>query len=480
MSRKKLVPLVCLSVLLGCSGGGEGPTDGSGTPTGGGPGSFGSSEDSSTGPTTGGPGEGTNSDTTGETGETGDTGETGTVTGEPTTSGPTTTGTDTGESTDATTGGALSEDEVLMRAAIAGEAEPGEALQTISDRGGLPVITSTGSFLFGCLCGPGTWNLAGMHNGWTDDPMGTTGPLSWAEAEVAAPDGSLYKFHDTAMDQWIADPMGRRYGYDDNGRYTLVRAEAAHLERWFAVEGEGLQPRDLQVWVPDGGAFTHALYVHDGQNLFDPDAFWGGWKLQTSVPPGLLLVGIDNTSARFDEYTHVLDMLNGDEVGGQADAYADLVDQTIRPRMEAAYGAADVVGTMGSSLGGLVAFAIADRHPDRYAMAISLSGTMGWGSIALSNETMMQRYVAAGKRDFALYLDSGGDGTCVDMDGDGIEDDGTANDNYCENLQFFGELQGLGYAEGEDLWYVHDAGGEHNEAYWAARVGVPMTTFAGL
>jgi hypothetical protein len=42
-----------------------------------------------------------------------------------------------------------------------------------------------------------------------------------------------------------------------------------------------------------------------------------------------------------------------DEVGGQAAAYAELIDGVIRPRMEAAYGAAEVVGTMGSSLGGL-------------------------------------------------------------------------------------------------------------------------------
>ncbi len=451
-------------LLSACSGGGD--ESGSSEASGPGPGSFASES----GAPTSSAGEG---DGTGETAVTGDTGATGVVTtGE--------TGTSGSEGGDSSTGEALSEDEVLMRAAIAGEEDPGAALRTIADRGGLPVITSTGSFLFGCLCGPGTWNLSGAHNGWVDDPMGVTGPLSWAEAEIDAPADSLYKFHDSDQDQWIADPLGRRYGFDDNGRYTLVRAEAAHLERWFAMEGEGLGPRDLQVWVPDGGQFTHALYVHDGQNLFDPGAFFGGWRLQESVPPGVLLVGIDNTPARLDEYTHVVDVIDQDPLGGLADAYADLVEGTIRPRMEAAYGAAEVVGTMGSSLGGLVAYAIADRFPDRYAMAISLSGTMGWGSIGLHNETMIERYAAAGKRDFWLYLDSGGDGMCLDADDDGIFDDGDANDNYCENLQFRDTLEGLGYVEGEDLWYVHEVGGTHDELHWAGRVGVPMATFAGL
>jgi pimeloyl-ACP methyl ester carboxylesterase len=78
---------------------------------------------------------------------------------------------------------------------------------------------------------------------------------------------------------------------------------------------------------------------------------------------------------------------------------------------------------MGSSLGGLISLVIADRFPDRYDMAISMSGTVGWGSITLQNETILERYMAAGKRDFAIYVDSGGDGTCGDADMDGIDDD---------------------------------------------------------
>jgi hypothetical protein len=105
---------------------------------------------------------------------------------------------------------------------------------------------------------------------------------------------------------------------------------------------------------------------------------------------------------------------------------------------------------------------------------------MGWGSIGLHNETMIERYAAAGKRRFALYLDSGGEGSCLDADDDGIDDDGDANDNYCENLQLRDVLEDVGYAEGEDLFYVYEPGGTHDELHWAARVGVPMATFAGL
>ena len=384
----------------------------------------------------------------------------------------------TGE--DSTTGAGLPEDEALLRQAIAGEVDPEDAMRTIADRGGFPVETAGGTYLFACLCGQGDWRLAGAHDEWVGAPMELAGPLWWAEAEVPAPDGSLYKFHELGDDAWIADPLGRRHGYDDNGRHSLVRASAAHLERWYAVAGVGLAPRDLQVHVPEDGAFTHALYVHDGQNLFDPGAPFGYWQLQDSVPPAMLLVGIDNTPARLDEYTHVVDDLGDGVVGGQGPAYAELVDTVIRPRMEAAYGDAVVVGTMGSSLGGLISLVIADLYPDRYDMAISLSGTMGWGSLGLNNETIIERYAAAGKRDFAIYLDSGGDGPCADADMDGIEDDSPATDNYCENAQLRTMLEGLGWSEGSDLWYVHAPGAAHNEGAWALRVGGAMNDFAGL
>ncbi|PCC75050.1 Putative esterase [Nannocystis exedens] len=409
-------------------------------------------------------------------------------TGEATSTGAATatSGAETSETseTDATSGGPeQSEDEALLRQAIAGEVDAEEAMRTIADRGGFPVATASGGFLFACLCGQGAWGLAGDHNDWAPAPMSQAGPLWWIEEPIAAPDGSLYKFHEPGSMQWIADPYGRRHGYDDFGVYSLVRASAAHLERWYAIEDPdlGLLPRDLEVLVPQDGAFTHALYVHDGQNLFDPTAFFGGWQLTTSAPPNTLVVGITNTPARMDEYTQVPDELDGQPVGGDGAVYAELVDSVIRPRMEAAYGVPQKVGTMGSSLGGLISLAIADLYPHRYDMAISLSGTVGWGSLELHNETILETYEAAGKREFTIYIDSGGEGSCVDADADGIEDDAPDSfDNYCENAQFDAILQSIGYTPEVDLFYVHAPGAMHNEAEWAARVGVPMQIFAGL
>jgi predicted alpha/beta superfamily hydrolase len=267
----------------------------------------------------------------------------------------------------------------------------------------------------------------------------------------------------------------------DDTAMSLVAPPDAHLDRQYLVEGEGLAPRSLHLWIPAGPP-THVVYAQDGQNLFDPDAFWGGWRLQESVPDGMLVVGIDNTADRFDEYTHVPDQIDGSWYGGEGDAYAAYVQDTVRPLVDAVYGEPATVGLLGSSLGGLISLHVADRYPGEYAFAASMSGTLGWGSIGADNETILARYAAAGHRSTALYLDSGGGYTsCADADSDGTnDDDATATDNYCETAQMRDVLAAEGYAFEVDLWHWWEPGAEHDEAAWADRVSRPLEIFAGL
>ena len=368
-------------------------------------------------------------------------------------------------------------DEDVLREAIAGDRDAADAMARVAASGGLPVETDDGTFLFACLCGEGTWYLSGDHNGWGTDELARAGDLVWIEASISEPDGSLYKFTDGG-ETWLSDPLGRRYGFDDFGEYSLVLASTPHLERWYAISAYDLAERDLQVWVPQDGVFTHLLFAHDGQNLFDPNAFWGGWRLSESVPDDMLVVGIDNTADRMDEYTHTTDDIYGDTYGGRGDDYAALVEEVIRPLMVDAYGDAEVTGLMGSSLGGLISLYIAHVYEGRYDMALSLSGTMGWGSIGADNPTMIDLYTEMGHRDTALYLDSGGGGTCTDSDGDGIDDDGDDSDNYCVNRQLADVLATNGYAWEEDLFHWWEPDAEHNEAAWADRVELPLSVFA--
>lgn len=322
----------------------------------------------------------------------------------------------------------------------------------------------------------GEWDLAGDMNGWAGVPMTRDDGFSWL-VHPADP-GDAYKFTDG--EAWNADPWSRAYAYDEYGEKSLVAPEGTRLERQFAVDGEGLAARDLHLLVP-AGTPTHVLYMHDGQNLFDPQASPGSWRLDESVPEGMLVVGIDNTVDRMEEYTHVEDWVYGAWYGGWGDRYADFVQNTVRPLVREIYGEPAVVGTMGSSLGGLISLYIAHRHPGEYAFAGSMSGTVGWGSIGADHETILDLYAASGHRDTAIYLDSGGSGSCYDADGDGMnDDDPSASDNYCENLQLRDQLAGQGYVFEVDLWHWWEPYAEHNESAWAARVYRPLGIFAGL
>lgn len=320
--------------------------------------------------------------------------------------------------------------------------------------------------------------LAGDHDSWQGTPMKADAGFLWVVIHVPADEH--YKLTDKTT--YKADPWARSYDYDTNGEISLVLPSKAHLDRWLGVGDAAMAPRALRVWVPSE-PIKHELYVHDGQNLFDPDGIWGGWHLQDTVPPGMLLVGIDNTDDRMDEYTHVPDLISGESLGGKGDAYAAFLKGTVRPLIQKHYGEPGPVGVLGSSLGGLISFHIADHDPGDYAFAGSLSGTMGWGSIGdgVHNETLIERYQKHGHQKTVLYLDSGGEGPCSDSDNDGIDDDSkTAGDNYCENAQLRDVLYGVGYVKDQDFFYSYTPGAMHNEAEWAMRVHLPFQIFDAL
>ncbi len=379
-------------------------------------------------------------------------------------------------------GGGIPYDESLFNELLAGTRSPDSVLYDVSVSDGWPIAGSQGYIFLLQDSGGGPWYLAGDHNGWALDPMNKGSGYYWLVADVPDPEGSLYKFVD-GRKRYSADPYARAYGYDDYGEYSLVLGGGAHIERWPWIGDGVVEARTLRVWVPPE-PMTHQVYVHDGQNLFDPDAIWGGWRLQESLGPSTMAIGLDNSEAyRIDDYTHVTDFIYGDWYGGGGDDYADYVEQTVRPLIEGRYGAAPVVGVMGSSLGGLISLHQALRYPDAYDFVASMSGTVGWGSIGATNETIIERSADAGHGSAVIYLDSGGsEGEgCEDRDGDGIEDDAIgASDNYCENLQLVGTLEDAGYEWEVDLYHWWEPDADHNESEWAARVWIPLSILESL
>ncbi|HEU4406010.1 MAG TPA: alpha/beta hydrolase-fold protein [Polyangiaceae bacterium] len=336
--------------------------------------------------------------------------------------------------------------------------------------------------------------VAGDFNGWNPG----AGPMTRAISGLgffyrvvtfaSFPAGqSIYKF--VKGGAYFADPSARRYGYDQFGEYSLLSHDPgkSRLERWpgFGAGSPTFAKRPLLVYVPPAGGAgaLPVLYMHDGQNLFDPKAVGGGWGVQGTFDAMIaagaarraLVVGVPNSAARFDEYTPTTDVIDGlGTVGGKGDAYVSFLVDHIKPFVDGRYPTLRDranTGVLGSSLGGLISLHAARRRPDVFGFAGSMSGTCGWGSIGAQNPTVVFQYQQ--KLPVSIYLDSGGDdgGGCFDADGDGMRDDnGEADDNFCENRDMLDRLRALGWRDGVDLTYRLDGGAPHNEAAWRGRL----------
>jgi len=220
--------------------------------------------------------------------------------------------------------------------------------------------------------------------------------------------------------------------------------------------------RGIDVYLPpsygDGRRRYPVVYMHDGQNLSDPEqAFAGTWRLDAvlsdlyehggSEP---IIVGVHNTEARLVEYSPFPDRKHG---GGEAARYLAFLTDTVKPRIDRAFRTARTsrqTATLGSSMGGLFSLYAWLRRPDVFAHAGIMSPSLWYGRDRLFD------FVEASKLPRGrVYLDVG--------TGEGA---GTLRD--ARTLRAM--LEAKGARAGESLSYLEDRGGRHDEASWSRRL----------
>jgi len=331
--------------------------------------------------------------------------------------------------------------------------------------------------------------LASDVNDWEPDvaTRAASGVHFWVVLDVgdlaAPPEGAIYKWYG-APDVYRAPPEARAYGFDAFGEHGFVAppTDARWRERFVAFESAHLEARrTFRAYLPAGfsrGDPARVLFMHDGQNVFHPDAIWGGWRVDEALDDpahdDVVVLAVDNAADRMDAYTHVPDDIGGGApIGGRADDYARLVLEEALPFFRARYGLTagrDDLVVAGSSLGGLVSLYLALEHPTEMSCVIAMSPTLGWGAFAESAsgmDALVRRWTSHGS--VAIYLDSGGAGPCADVDADGVDED-RGSDNFCTTVQLRDHLASLGYTYDVDLFHWHTEGAPHNEAAWAARM----------
>lgn len=322
-----------------------------------------------------------------------------------------------------------------------------------------------------------------------------------------------YVAKEGAADVWFSDPLSRRFDYDANGRYSIVLGGTAkgHLEWIRKVHATRLDnDRLVYLYVPrgyDGGATRYpVLYLHDGNNAFSTNQPWSApasWDVdgvaEVEITAGrakeFLVVAVPNNADRMAEYTHVPDDIGGGNVvGGKGEDYADFLVNDLKPLVDARYRTRpekEHTGILGSSLGGLISYYVAWKHPSVFKYVGGMSSTFDWGLWGtVKQKTVVQLYSETadlGTRGQVYYLDSGGKIPAGGCKFDGNDDDA---DNYCGTLNMKNALVGKGIdtfpddptadrlePNGVDILHFFQAGAQHNEAAWNARLPMALRLF---
>jgi len=236
------------------------------------------------------------------------------------------------------------------------------------------------------------------------------------------------------------------------------------------IKGKGINERDIVVWLPPGydeNIVVHypVLYMHDGQNMFDPktSAIGVDWQIDEAadslirkdyIEP-IIIVGIHNTPHRNSEYS----------LNDTGYAYMNFVVNELKHFIDDKYRTLtdrEFTATGGSSMGGLISFMLLWEHSDVFSKAACISPALKIDSYDFV--TPVENY-AGDKKNVAIYIDNGGIG---------VEDSLQAGINDMLSV-----LKKNGYAENGDLYWYKDAGAKHTESDWAKRIWRPLIYMFG-
>jgi predicted alpha/beta superfamily hydrolase len=226
--------------------------------------------------------------------------------------------------------------------------------------------------------------------------------------------------------------------------------------------------RGVYVYLPptyleNASARMPVVYMHDGQNLFDPAAAFGGvtWRVPETMDAAAndgrfreaIVVGPENGgSARIDEYTPTSTAMYG---GGKGDLYLRMLVEELKPRVDSelrTLSGREHTVVLGSSLGGLISAYAGVKKPETFGSIGAFSPSTWW-----DNRVILGIVSTTGStRPIRVYVDSG--------------DSGSSMDDVTNTAELARTYRALGYADGSTLKYVVEPGGTHTESAWARRL----------
>jgi predicted alpha/beta superfamily hydrolase len=225
--------------------------------------------------------------------------------------------------------------------------------------------------------------------------------------------------------------------------------------------GEGIKPRDIIVWLPpeyDSTLNTNypVLYMHDGQNIVDPQTstFQVDWQIDEAadslirkelIEP-IIIVGIYNTSDRDDEYSDA--KLGISYMRFIVDSLKPFIDRNYRTQPDR-----ENTANGGGSLGGLIAFILMWDYSDIFSKAICFSPAFKIDQYDFIDNVNSYK---GKEKDFKLYINNGDN-----------ELDSQLQPGVDEMLKV---LQDKGYKPKEDYYFYQGNNSQHSERDWANHI----------
>jgi enterochelin esterase-like enzyme len=258
-------------------------------------------------------------------------------------------------------------------------------------------------------------------------------------------------------------------------------------ESWQRMPSRHIAARDVDVWLPPGYGKDPdkrypVLYVHDGQNVFDPSLSYTGidWDIDGAMTRLIeageireaIVVGVWNSPLRFAEYMPrapvrtetVGSGIDGRPIGRaddiRSDDYLRFLVEELKPFLDAQYRTLpgrDDTSIMGSSMGGLISLYAAAQYPEVFGGVGAVSThwpacdgcVIDWLGAHLPDP-----------RTHRLYFDHG---------------TAALDAMYPPHQARMDKaLRERGYIEGNNWITRRFEGAEHNEAAWRARVEITL------
>lgn len=268
-------------------------------------------------------------------------------------------------------------------------------------------------------------------------------------------------------------------------------AATGRVDSYQDVPSLHVPARNVDIWLPPSygkvpGRRYPVLYMHDGQNLFDPALSYTGidWDVDGAMTRlsaqgkvrEAIVVGVWNTPLRFQEY------MPRQPIGKQwpagagdvppipveailSDDYLRFLVEELKPFIDATYTTLpgrDDTFVMGSSMGGLISLYAAAQYPQVFGGvgAVSTHWPIGDGLVI---DWLGQHLPAPATH--RLYYDYG---------------TATLDASYAPFQARMDKLmlEG-GYVEGRNWLTRRFEGAEHNERAWRDRLDVPLQFLLG-